>query len=68
MPQIIREGFVWAKNTTTNAKEYVPAHWVGSTWFPQYQPLKSSVAARPAEPKKKSTTARDAAATTKKEK
>lgn len=49
MPQIIRRGFVWARNTTTNAKEYVPEHWVGSSWFPQYVALKSSAAARPAE-------------------
>lgn len=65
MPQIIRKGFVWARNTTTNAKEYVPAHWVGSSWFPQYQALKSSAAARPAETEK-STTADETAATTKK--
>ncbi|MGN6413789.1 hypothetical protein [Flexivirga sp.] len=48
MSNIIRKGFVVARNTTTDAKEYVPSHWVGSSWFPQYQPLKSSAAARPA--------------------
>lgn len=49
LPHMSRKGFVWARNSTTNAKEYVPEHWVGSSWFPQYKALKSSAAARPAD-------------------
>ena len=47
-PATYRDKFAWARNTTTNVKEYVPVHWIGSPWFPQYKPLKSSAAARPA--------------------